>query len=199
MMGTKETERNWQISKSKMAAGCHLKFRLNSHNFRTVCATNFKFHTDLVSHHGNKGEWSKLTNFKIQDGRRPPSWISVKCRNFRTEWARNFKFHTDLENHHGNKLIDQNWQISKLRMGASRRLEFRLNCHNFRTEWARKFKFHTDLEMHQENTVHDLDFGFKHYRFCTVWDRYFNKLFGVTIGIQHWNKRKWSKIRKIKL
>jgi len=57
--------------------GRHLGFRFRGHNFWTAWARHFKFGTVLETHRGNMAKSPKLTKIKIQDGRRPPSWISV--------------------------------------------------------------------------------------------------------------------------
>jgi len=82
-------------TESKMVAGRHLEFRFRGYNFWTPWARLFNFGTGQENHEPNMAKLPKLRKIKIQDGRRPPSWTSVK--NFWTVWARNVKFSGNLE------------------------------------------------------------------------------------------------------
>jgi hypothetical protein len=66
-------DKNWQKSKSKMAAGRHLGFRLYWHNFRTAWARKTKFGANIEVCHWNYQLWSEMT--KVKNPRWPPAAI----------------------------------------------------------------------------------------------------------------------------
>jgi len=65
-------------SKSKMAAGRHLGFWFTGHNFWSTWARHFKSGTGLEIHETEHDGIIKIGRNQIQDGGRPPSWISVE-------------------------------------------------------------------------------------------------------------------------
>ena len=95
--------------KSKMADGRHLGFSTFGHNFdfdQHFCA---KFGTVIENQQPKGSQLSKIGFAKIQDGERPPSWISILAhfgvdQHFRT------KFGTMMENRH-----PKGFQFSEIR------------------------------------------------------------------------------------
>jgi len=61
--------KSWNLE-NKMAAGRHIGFHKNLNNFRTVSPIITKFGTELRPDTAETPEVSKMSLFKIQDGRR---------------------------------------------------------------------------------------------------------------------------------
>ena len=69
-----------------MAVGRHIEIYKNRNIFRTVDPIIAKFGTELQQDTAQTVEWSKMTLFKIQDGRRRKTEIyyKKKIKNFET-------------------------------------------------------------------------------------------------------------------
>jgi len=76
MKGTWRNHKNDINQNPRWMPAAILDFGLEAKTFeRLELYRHFKFGTGLEIHGGTMAELSKLTKIKIQDGRRPPSWI----------------------------------------------------------------------------------------------------------------------------
>ena len=99
-------------------------------------------------------QFSEIRFSNIQDGGRPPSWISMSGYNFGIDQHFGTKFSTEMENRQPNGFQYSEIRFSKIQDGGRPPSWISIFGHNFGVDQHFCAKFGTRMENHQTNGTH---------------------------------------------